>query len=100
MISKNLRKDRCGIVVTGSLLIGLLIAGAVGIGGIVLINNLTQDPNITYNVSEPSGGLGGLSIGGEGFSITWLLVIGIGLIVAYFLFFRGPRTMYVPKLKR
>lgn len=91
----RLKKDKKGIapLMAGVLIAGIIGAVALGYGTVIAINNMTQTPNVTYNVQEPTtGGLfSGISLGGEsGDLITWI-ILGVFALIALMIIMRSPK---------
>jgi len=70
---KNDKKGIAPLIIA----LGVAIAGIVGTYGVYRI---TQEPSVTYNVTEPSGLF---SLGGMGISTEILALAGIAIFALY-----------------
>lgn len=87
-IKRQWQKDTSGI---GPALILVILAGSLiaGLG----VYQLTQRPDITYNISDTGFSIAGLDI-------SWVVIVGIGAVVVFVLFFifrRPPRQAQAPQ---
>lgn len=63
---------------------GYWVLAAVGIVGGLAVWNMTQRPDITYNISDT-----GFSIAGV--DVSWFLIIGVIAVAIFFIIFMGRK---------
>lgn len=84
---RNLSRDTNGIVFTlGSILLTAIVLGGIAITA-VGVYQLTQKPNITYNITDTGFSLAGLSTD----SLTIIAIIIIIVIILIVSFRRKPK---------
>ena len=71
------------------LIAALIILAVTAVAGVTAYE-LTVKPDVsyTYNISNPESGLGGITIGGNGINLTWV-VLGVIVIVGLYVLVRA-----------
>lgn len=70
---RKLQKDTIGAI---PVIAWVFVAVVTAIGGYIAVENLTQQPDITYNISDT-----GFSIAGVDVSWLWIIVIVAGIVI-------------------
>jgi len=91
---KNFKSDCNGAI---PVIAWVFVAVVTAIGGYIAVENLTQQPDITYNISDT-----GFSIAGVDVSWLWIIVIvaGIVIVILFLATRRKPQASQQPIIIR
>ena len=77
LMKRKFAHDENAFVITGAFLIGMTIAVLVGSAVVVGVYQFTQEPSVTYNISDTGFSLAGLNL-----DTTTLIIIAVVIVVA------------------
>jgi LPXTG-motif cell wall-anchored protein len=84
-MKRQLLKNEQGIAPIIAGVIILLVIGAIAVSALA-VYNITQRPDIVYNIINP-----GFSLAGVGTDTIWIIVGGIAVIIVLWLLFRKKK---------